>query len=129
MILPLTSRGQSLHIPLWAPRSALFFAYRRRGSSRKMPVARHAASQLWRRSARTACVPECAEPASVANIIFLAGERRPGSRAIPHDSERLVQGRWPEPLGRGCCASLGTAMVTRVPVQGSKMVRVMADLP
>ncbi len=65
----------------------------------------------------------------MANIIFLAGERRPGSRAIPHDSERLVQGRLPEQVGCGCCAGLGTAMVMRVPVQGSKMVRVMADLP
>ncbi len=40
MILPLTSRGQSLHIPLWAPHGALLFAYYRRGSSMKMPVAR-----------------------------------------------------------------------------------------
>jgi hypothetical protein len=32
-------------------------------------------------------------------------------------------------VGRGCCAGVGTSMVMRVPVQGSRMVRVMGDLP
>ena len=60
---------------------------------------------------------------------FLAVERRPGGPNSRRHCEQLVQGRLPEQVGCGCCAGLGTAMVMRVPVQGSKMVRVMADLP
>jgi hypothetical protein len=40
--------------------------------------------------------------------------------STPTRCEQLVQGRLPEHVGRGCCAGLGTAMVTRVPVQGSR---------
>ena len=93
MILPLTSRGQSFHIPLWAPRGALFFAYRRRGSSRKMPVARQADQPIVATFSKDGCAHECASLALEASI---TSPGRGGSSPQPQRYQTMTRMRPPQ---------------------------------